>query len=163
MFTWVASAWTTAGRKNDLRLLARGAQLGEQVFVDALRILIHGVDEPRAIGPLAHDRVRDVEIVEPGDQLPLLAVQAPDLVLFPLRHFSPGSPQRDRRASHGSAASPSRSARAVRRSLRAHPAPLLRVRESFILNAKGRRMAGPGARNLSITLRFHPLPARARA
>src|SRR4051812_42153544 len=90
MFTWVASAWTTAGRKNDLRLLARGAQLGEQVFVDALRILIHGVDEPRAIRPLAHDRVGDVEVVEPGDQLPLLAVQAPDLVLFPLRHFSPG-------------------------------------------------------------------------
>src|SRR3954470_7182836 len=129
MFTWVASAWTTAGRKNDLRLLARSAQLREQVFVDALRILIDGVDEPRAIGPLAHDRVRDVEVVEPGDQLPLLAVQAPHLVLFPLRHGR-----------------------------------VSRVCESFILNAKGRRMAGPLMLAVSgFTPRFHPLPARARA
>lgn len=74
-----------AGRRNS-GFLAGGAEFGEDVFLDARGAVVDGVDEAGTVLAGAHHGLGDVELVEPADEFPLVAVEAPELILVPLRH-----------------------------------------------------------------------------
>src|ERR1051326_4581797 len=89
-------------------MLAHGADLGECVTLHGLPLLDHRMDQAHAAAASVSDRLRNAEIGEGGNQLPLVTVAHPDLVLFPARHGtsldairniprrSPRRPTRDR-------------------------------------------------------------------
>jgi len=66
------------------RLLVQtsGADLGEDVLLDGLVVLVDDVHQANAIAAAVGEDIGDIEIPEGGDQLPLAVVELPDLVLI---------------------------------------------------------------------------------
>lgn len=68
-------------------MFAGGAHLEQHLLLDGATIFVSDVEKAHASGAAARDVRGDIEIVERGGELPLVAVQAPDLELLKACHF----------------------------------------------------------------------------